>query len=102
MNRNIPIIEEYNTSPYKTSALTLSYTPRSHACWAGVLPLEPLYQPCFVLDIFEIGSCELYCPCWLQTTILLAGCRWLKPVILATQEAEIRRIKVQSQLRQIV
>jgi hypothetical protein len=23
-----------------------------------------------------------------------AGCRWLTPVILATQEAEIRRIKV--------
>jgi hypothetical protein len=27
---------------------------------------------------------------------------WLIPVILATQEAEIRRILVQSQLRQIV
>jgi hypothetical protein len=31
-----------------------------------------------------------------------AGCQWLTPVILATQEAEIRRISVQSQLRQIV
>jgi hypothetical protein len=29
-------------------------------------------------------------------------CLWLTPVILATQEAEIRRIEVQSQLRQIV
>jgi hypothetical protein len=28
--------------------------------------------------------------------------RWLTPAILATQEAEIRRIKVQSQPRQIV
>jgi hypothetical protein len=26
---------------------------------AGTLSLEPLYQTCFVLDIFEIGSHEL-------------------------------------------
>jgi hypothetical protein len=31
-----------------------------------------------------------------------AGYRWLTPVIPATQEAEIRRIKVRSQSRQIV
>jgi hypothetical protein len=30
------------------------------------------------------------------------GCLWLTPVIPATQEAEIRRIKVQGQPRQIV
>jgi hypothetical protein len=30
------------------------------------------------------------------------GSQWLTPVILATQEAEIRRIKVESQPRQIV
>jgi hypothetical protein len=32
----------------------------------------------------------------------LARCQWLTPVILATQEAEIRRIAVQSQPWQIV
>jgi hypothetical protein len=32
----------------------------------------------------------------------LAGRQWLSPVFLATQEAEIRRIKVQSLPRQIV
>jgi hypothetical protein len=31
-----------------------------------------------------------------------ARCQWLLPVILAAQEAEIRRIKVQSQAGQIV
>jgi hypothetical protein len=34
--------------------------------------------------------------------IIVARCWWLTPVILATQEAEIRRISVQYQLRQIV
>jgi hypothetical protein len=33
---------------------------------------------------------------------MLAGCQWLIPVILATQEAEIRRISVQSQSEQKV
>jgi hypothetical protein len=31
-----------------------------------------------------------------------ARCQWLMPIILATEGAEIRRIKVQSQSRQIV
>jgi hypothetical protein len=46
--------------------------------------------------------------CWniyhfsVQNKDCIAGHRWLTPVILATQEAEIRRITVQSQLGQIV
>jgi hypothetical protein len=34
--------------------------------------------------------------------ILMAGCQWLMPVIQATQEAENRRIVVQSQSGQTV
>jgi hypothetical protein len=33
-----------------------------------------------------------------EERVFLARCSWLTPVILATQEAEIRRIEVQSQL----
>jgi hypothetical protein len=38
----------------------------------------------------------------LLTEVNLARCWWLRPIILATEEAEIRRIVVQNQLRQIV
>jgi hypothetical protein len=34
--------------------------------------------------------------------VIEAGCWWLTPVILATQEGEIRRIKIQSQPRETV
>jgi hypothetical protein len=39
---------------------------------------------------------------YLRKKAMLGGCQWLTSVILATQEAEIRRIEVQSQPRQIV
>jgi hypothetical protein len=37
-----------------------------------------------------------------ERKLSMARCQWLTPIILATQEAEIRRIVVQSQPRQIV
>jgi hypothetical protein len=44
----------------------------------------------------------LYINKYLFIYLFLAGRWWLTPVMLATQEAEIRRIMVQSQPRQIV
>jgi hypothetical protein len=41
---------------------------------------------------FLSGSLELW-----QNMLYMAGRQWLMPVILATQEAEIRRIEVRSQ-----
>jgi hypothetical protein len=38
----------------------------------------------------------------LKIEIVRAGYQWLTPVILATQEAEIKRITVQSQPKQTV
>jgi hypothetical protein len=38
----------------------------------------------------------------LSKAFILARCQWLKPVILATQETEIRKISVQSQAEKIV
>jgi hypothetical protein len=37
-----------------------------------------------------------------KSSEVISGSRWLKPVILATQEVEIRRIEVRSQSSQIV
>jgi hypothetical protein len=39
---------------------------------------------------------------WPLSIARLTGCQWLMPVILAIQEAEIRRITVQDQPRKIV
>jgi hypothetical protein len=38
----------------------------------------------------------------IKETKVLVRCQWLMPVILTTQEAEIRRTSVQGQSRQIV
>jgi hypothetical protein len=46
-----------------------------------------------------VGSCL---KCLRNKEKVGARCQWLTPVIAATQEAEIRRIKVQSQPGQIV
>jgi hypothetical protein len=40
--------------------------------------------------------------CYFLKTSLVGQCQWLTLVILATQETKIRRITVQSQLREII
>jgi hypothetical protein len=46
----------------------------------------------------HVWNPQIYSPgLYFQNTMPQAGHKWLKPVILATQEAEIRRITVQSQ-----
>jgi hypothetical protein len=56
-----------------------------------------------VLGLVLSASCT-FCLLRVLTTThsTYAGCRWLTPVILATQEAEIRRITVRSQPGKIV
>jgi hypothetical protein len=47
-------------------------------------------------DFFNLQKCNYL------KILLWTGCWWLKPEILATQETEIMRIMVRSQLGQIV
>jgi hypothetical protein len=49
------------------------------------------------LSFFSLGM-----PSFLISVKISAGCWWLKPVILATQEADLRRITVQGQPGQVV
>jgi hypothetical protein len=62
----------------------LNRTSTKHAYSLQALPFQP------------------HCPLSSYNCPDIAGCWWLTPVILATQELEIRRTAVQSQLRQIV
>jgi hypothetical protein len=66
------------------------------------LPLKLLgLQPYVTVPSYKffekqhLAMLELECP-------TLGGCWWLTPVILATQKAEVRRIRVQSHSRQII
>jgi hypothetical protein len=43
----------------------------------GILPLEPLWQPFFVLGTFKIGSWELFAQADFQMAILLISASWV-------------------------
>jgi hypothetical protein len=54
-----------------------------------------LFKPDVYVHVFEKVNA-------VKKKSFLAGCQWLTPVILATQERDISRIAVQSQPEQIV
>jgi hypothetical protein len=55
-----------------------------------------------IMEWQEMGTGQGTTQVFTQLKTALAGCQWLTPVILATQEAEIRKIMVQSQSQWIV
>jgi hypothetical protein len=69
-------------APYFTYLLFGVVLGYYQTCLSGTLPLEPHLLP--------------------KIQLFLAGCWWFICIILATQEAEIRRVKVQSQSGQVI
>jgi hypothetical protein len=76
----------YLLSPSPSPYLSLCHGPTGHFNL-----LKPNSEPTLHLSQLSLNK-----------SVSDAGYGWLTPVILATQEAEIRRITVQSQPRQIV
>jgi hypothetical protein len=72
----------------------------------GQAPVAQAYNPSYLGDKDQKDHGSR--PAWVKSEILSQKCptrvrhRWLMPVILATQEAAIRRIVVQSQPRKIL
>jgi hypothetical protein len=56
------------------------------SAWTQGLHLEPLHQPFFVMGFFRIGSCKVYVPGWLQTTILISA-PWVARITGMSQRA---------------
>jgi hypothetical protein len=65
--------------------------------WKHVLTRKSCQGPFYMMEMLSVLCCIMVmCVCIYKN--LLARQRWLMPIILATQEAEIRRIVVQSQI----
>jgi hypothetical protein len=61
------------------------------------------------LDFFPFSFCYQSCKGLINfinhfkgKKFLVAGCQWVMPVILVTQEAEIKRITFERQIQQVV
>jgi hypothetical protein len=81
----------------------LSSSTVSHSSPAGKASLEYFIQESgsLVLEKSTVVSPTIICYHQKKKKNGKARCQWLTPVILATQEVEIRRIPVQSQPLQI-
>jgi hypothetical protein len=67
----LKLLNQYNLFKKTFFLVVLGLNSGPHACYTGILPIEPLHQQCFVLGISKVSFCELLVWGWLGTLIFL-------------------------------